>query len=77
MLKSKKNKLSNKIYRLSGLSCVVVLLFLILGTIGYILNIYKMCKCNFNPIGKAEVLYTVGTFTGTGSVIGWFDIKDN
>jgi len=38
--------------------------------------IYKMCTCNWEPIGKAEIVYTVGAFTGTGVVIGYINIKD-
>ena len=35
-----------------------------------------MINCNWDPIGKSEILYTVGTFTGLGSIIGWIDIED-
>ena len=44
--------------------------------IGEIRCIYKALTCNWEPIGKAEVIYTVGSFTGLGSVIGWFNIED-
>lgn len=54
----------------------IVLLFWILGLIGEIRCIYKMCTCNWEPVGKAEILYTVGSFTGAGAIIGWFDIED-
>ena len=37
---------------------------------------YKMVKCNWEPVGKAEVIYTAGTFTGLGVIIGWFNIED-
>ncbi len=32
--------------------------------------------CNWEPIGKAEVIYTFGTLTGAGMIIGYFNIKD-
>lgn len=51
-------------------------LLTILAIIGEIRCIYKMFKCNWEPIGKAEVIYTVGTFTGLGTVIGYFNIQD-
>ena len=44
--------------------------------LGEIRCIYKMCACNWDPIDKAEVMYTVGTFTGLGAVIGYIDIQD-
>ena len=44
--------------------------------IGEIKCIVKMCKCNWEPVGKAEVIYTIGVFTGTGCIIGYIDIED-
>jgi hypothetical protein len=35
-----------------------------------------MCTCNWEPVGKAEIVYTVGTFTGAGVIIGYISIKD-
>jgi hypothetical protein len=43
---------------------------------GWIKSIYKAVNCNWSPIGKAEILYTIGSLTGAGVIIGWFDIKD-
>lgn len=48
----------------------------ILLLVGEVRCIYKMLTCNWEPIGKAEVIYTVGTFTGLGGIIGYFDIED-
>lgn len=47
-----------------------------LAIFGEVRCIYKMCMCNWEPVGKAEILYTVGTFSGAGVVIGYFDIED-
>lgn len=52
-----------------------VLLYITL-IIGEIRCIYKACTCNWEPIGKAEIIYTVGACTGAGVVIGYFDIED-
>ena len=51
-------------------------LLIVLLLIGEVKCIIKAVNCNWEPIGKAEVIYTVGAFTGLGSIIGWFDIKD-
>lgn len=52
-------------------------ILLIIGIIGgEIRCVYKMVSCNWEPVGKAEIFYTVGTFTGFGSIIGWIDIED-
>lgn len=53
----------------------VVLLY-ILAFLGWGQSFYKMVSCNWEPIGKAEILYTIGTFTATGAIIGWIDIED-
>ena len=50
-----------------------VVLFLIAGEIQCI---YKACKCNWNPIGKAEVIYTAAAVTSLGAIVGWFNIED-
>jgi hypothetical protein len=33
-------------------------------------------NCNWDPIGKAEIIYTAAAFTGFGVIIGYMDIKD-
>lgn len=44
--------------------------------IGEIRCIYKAVTCNWEPIGKAEILYTVSACTGLGAVVGWIHIED-
>lgn len=56
---------------------VFIILLYVLGILGEIQCIIKAIRCNWNPIGKAEILYTGGALTGFGTIIGWFDIKDN
>ena len=56
---------------------LIVLVILIAMFVGEVKCIIKMINCNFEPIGKAEIFYTIGTFTGAGCVIGYIDIKDN
>lgn len=48
----------------------------ILGLIGYVMCIVKLCNCDFRESYKAEVIYGVGVCTGLGAVIGWIDIED-
>jgi len=45
--------------------------------VGEVKCIIKAVECNWEPIGKAEVIYTAGAFTGFGCIIGYFDIQDN
>lgn len=56
---------------------VIVFFVYLLLIFGEIRCIYKMVTCNWEPVGKAEVIYTIGSFTGLGSVIGYFNIEDN
>lgn len=51
-------------------------LLVIILLIGEIRCIVKAFQCNWEPIGKAEVLYTVGACSGLGGIIGWFNIED-
>ena len=44
--------------------------------VGQVQCIIKMCSCDWSPIGKSEILYTAGTFTGFGVIIGYLDIED-
>lgn len=57
-------------------------LIIYLAIIGIILTgevkcILKAINCNWEPVGKAEVIYTVAACTGFGAVVGYLDIKDN
>jgi len=43
---------------------------------GEVLCIYKFVKCDFSDATsyKPEIVYGIGTFTGTGIIIGWMDL---
>lgn len=53
-----------------------VIILWILAIIGEILCIVKALKCNWEPIGKAEIIYGIGVFTGAGCIIGYLNIED-
>lgn len=55
---------------------IIYLLIVATLVIGEIRCIYKALTCNWEPIGKAEVVYTGAALTGLGSIIGWFNIED-
>lgn len=60
-----------------SVGCNFLALLLVFAMLfGELRCIVKMVRCNWSPVGKAEVLYTVGSFTGAGCIIGWFDIED-
>lgn len=57
-----------------------------LGIFGFIISavlifgeircIYKAIKCNWEPIGKAEIIYTAAAITGFGCIVGYINIQD-
>lgn len=57
---------------------LIVLQFVIIGllVVGEVKCIIKAIGCNWEPVGKAEVIYTGAAFTGLGAIIGWLDIED-
>ena len=55
---------------------IIKLIFIILMLIGEVRCIVKVFKCNWNPIGKAEILYTGSALTGLGAFVGYINIKD-
>ena len=60
----------------SNFAIVIIFSIIAFCVVGEVKCIYKALNCNWSPIGKAEVVYTVGALTYTGSVIGWFNIED-
>jgi len=56
----------------------IIILGLIIGLIivGEIKCLVKAIDCNWEPVGKAEIIYTAAVCTGLGSIVGWMDIED-
>lgn len=57
---------------------VIILWFTIISliVIGEIKCIVKAVNCNWEPIGKAEIIYTGAACIGIGCIVGWIDIED-
>jgi len=55
---------------------LIIAIIYILAIIGEVRCIYKTVTCNWEPIGKAEIIYTAASITGIGAVIGWLNIED-
>lgn len=51
-------------------------IFWALAIIGEVRCIYKAITCNWEPIGKAEVMYTAAACTGVGAIVGWINIEE-
>jgi hypothetical protein len=54
----------------------ITIIIILLALFGEIRCFYKTISCNWNPIGKAEIIYTASTFTGLGVIVGYINIED-
>lgn len=55
---------------------LLIVLFFLAAIFGEIRCIYKAVTCNWEPVGKAEVIYTAAACTGFGVIVGYIDIED-
>ena len=58
------------------LGIVIALLIAIGAIVGEVMCIVKAVNCNWEPIGKAEIVYTGAACVGLGAVVGYMDIED-
>jgi len=56
-----------------GLFIIIISLILFVGEIRCII---KAVQCNWEPVGKAEIVYTGAALTGLGCIVGWTNIED-
>ena len=54
----------------------IIAVVICVAIVGEVKCIIKACKCNWEPIGKAEVFYTGAAFTPIGCIMGYIDIED-
>lgn len=55
---------------------LIPVLIYVAAIIGEIKCIYKAIDCNWEPVGKAEVIYTATACCGLGCIVGYIDIQD-
>ena len=58
------------------MKAIIALVIVILLFVGEVKCIIKAIRCNWDPVGKAEVIYTASALVGVGSIVGWIDIQD-
>lgn len=61
--------MKNKLIALIALQIALPILLIV----GYVKCVVKLCQCDFEPSHKAEVIYSVGTLTGLGCIVGYID----
>ena len=67
---------NKRIMKISITATVLSVLLVILILVGEVKCIIKAINCNWEPIGKAEIIYTSSALTGLGCIVGYIDIKD-
>lgn len=60
-----------------GIINTAATLLLCAAIVGEVLCVIKAIECDWEPIGKAEIIYTGAAFTGLGCIVGWIDIEDS
>jgi hypothetical protein len=55
---------------------IITATIIILAVVGEVKCIIKAIDCNWEPVGKAEIIYTGASLTGLGCVVGYINIED-
>lgn len=66
---------SQKGYTVGELLIGLVIVFMIFGAgTGWLKNIIKLTRCDFEAPYKAEITYGIGLIPPVGMVTGWMDV---
>jgi hypothetical protein len=57
-------------------AAIITIIIFVLAIVGEVKCIIKAVDCNWEPVGKAEIVYTGACLTGLGCVVGYLDIQD-
>jgi hypothetical protein len=57
-------------------TAIATLVLAVLAIVGQVMCIVKAVQCNWEPIGKAEIIYTGSALTGIGCIVGYINIED-
>jgi hypothetical protein len=61
----------------TGITLIVIYAAIIIAAlVGEVKCIIKAIDCNWEPVGKAEIVYTGASLTGLGAIVGYMDIQD-
>lgn len=61
---------------LSLIPIIIYAMIIITMITGEVKCIIKAVNCNWQPIGKAEIIYAGASLTGLGVIVGYMDIQD-
>jgi hypothetical protein len=61
----------------TGIALILVYTtIIVILLVGEVKCIIKAINCNWEPVGKAEIVYTGASLTGLGGIVGYMDIQD-
>ena len=61
----------------AGVLIIIYILIIILLVVGWVINLVKFCKCDFEAPYKAEIVRGVSIFVApVGGVMGYINIDD-
>ncbi len=63
-------------FKTANLVIILWVSILIAGLNGEVQCIRKAINCNWEPVGKAEIIYTASACTGLGMIVGYIYIQD-
>lgn len=63
-------------FKLIGLLGRASILIYIYCLVTWGVCVYKATQCNWEPIGKSEIVYTAGALTPACVVIAWLNVQD-
>lgn len=55
------------------LAILIYILVVAFCLIGWVMGLIRFMECDFDPVGKAEIIYGIGIITGLNSIFGWFN----
>ena len=55
---------------------LIAIALTVLAIVGEFKCLFKAFDCNWEPVGKAEIIYTTAVVTGLGCIVGYIDIQD-
>ena len=55
---------------------IIIIALAVTLIVGEVKCIVKAFSCNWEPVGKAEVAYTICSLCGAGCIVGYIDIED-
>ena len=72
-----KSRTKTKLEKTSITILVIQIVLMLFFLVGEVKCIIKAVNCDWDPVGKSEIIYTAAACTGVfGGIVGWINIED-